>query len=142
MRPRRCGKIAVRQALPEKNPVVGAAAGRQAVLERHGGQILSGNGSGVLSGVRLARGNWRVRGKHVRPGATKTTALITVEGERDDICGRGRIHAAHGLCRNKQICEQIAFHHSLLSIRLRHQKQRCDRVNCRRGCCAHKSQFC
>jgi poly(3-hydroxybutyrate) depolymerase len=46
----------------------------------------------------LARGNWQVRGEHVRPGAIKATALITVEGERDDICGRGQTHAAHDLC--------------------------------------------
>ncbi|WP_133667641.1 polyhydroxyalkanoate depolymerase [Paraburkholderia sp. BL10I2N1] len=46
----------------------------------------------------LARGDWRVRGEHVRPGAIKATALITVEGERDDICGRGQTHAAHDLC--------------------------------------------
>jgi len=46
----------------------------------------------------LARGTWHVDGEHVRPHAIRNTALITVEGERDDICGRGQTHAAHDLC--------------------------------------------
>jgi len=46
----------------------------------------------------LARGTWAVRGKPVRPQDIRSTALITVEGERDDICGSGQTHAAHDLC--------------------------------------------
>jgi poly(3-hydroxybutyrate) depolymerase len=46
----------------------------------------------------LARGTWHVGGEHVRPHAIRETALITVEGERDDICGLGQTHAAHDLC--------------------------------------------
>ncbi|MFP3568029.1 polyhydroxyalkanoate depolymerase [Paraburkholderia sp. SIMBA_030] len=46
----------------------------------------------------LARGTWRVGGEHVRPDAIRGSALITVEGERDDICGAGQTHAAHDLC--------------------------------------------
>ncbi|CAE6871836.1 polyhydroxyalkanoate depolymerase [Paraburkholderia domus] len=46
----------------------------------------------------LARGTWRVSGEHVRPDAICKSALITVEGERDDICGAGQTHAAHDLC--------------------------------------------
>ena len=52
----------------------------------------------VFQEYRLARGIWQVHGKPVRPHAIQDTALITVEGERDDICGPGQTHAAHELC--------------------------------------------
>jgi poly(3-hydroxybutyrate) depolymerase len=48
----------------------------------------------------LAQGRFRVRGELVDPGAIERTALMTVEGERDDICAVGQTVAAHGLCRN------------------------------------------
>jgi polyhydroxyalkanoate depolymerase len=38
------------------------------------------------------------RGRAVRPGAIERTALLTVEGEKDDICGIGQTSAAHELC--------------------------------------------
>ena len=41
-----------------------------------------------------------MRGAPVDPGAIEKTALMTVEGERDDICGIGQTEAAHLLCRN------------------------------------------
>jgi poly(3-hydroxybutyrate) depolymerase len=46
----------------------------------------------------LARGRLRVRGELVTPAAIERTALMTVEGERDDICGVGQTVAAHQLC--------------------------------------------
>ena len=52
----------------------------------------------VFQEFRLARGNWCVRGQSVRPQAIRTTALLTIEGEQDDICGRGQTQAAHDLC--------------------------------------------
>jgi poly(3-hydroxybutyrate) depolymerase len=52
----------------------------------------------VFQECRLARGTWRVRGEQVRPGDIRTGALITVEGEHDDICGPGQTRAAHDLC--------------------------------------------
>jgi poly(3-hydroxybutyrate) depolymerase len=48
----------------------------------------------------LAQGRFRVREVLVDPGAVERTALMTVEGERDDICAVGQTAAAHGLCRN------------------------------------------
>jgi poly(3-hydroxybutyrate) depolymerase len=48
----------------------------------------------------LARGRFWVRGQLVDPGAIEETALMTVEGERDDICGPGQTVAAHDLCSN------------------------------------------
>jgi poly(3-hydroxybutyrate) depolymerase len=39
-----------------------------------------------------------VSGKPVHPQVIRSTTLITVEGERDNICGLGQTHAAHDLC--------------------------------------------
>jgi len=54
----------------------------------------------------LAQGRFRVRGELVDPGAIQSTALMTVEGERDDICGPGQTAAAHNLCRNLPAAKQ------------------------------------
>ena len=39
-------------------------------------------------------------GEKVEPAAISNMALMTVEGERDDICGIGQTRAAHDLCVN------------------------------------------
>jgi polyhydroxyalkanoate depolymerase len=46
----------------------------------------------------LPRGLWTCQGRPLRPQAIRRTALITVEGERDDICALGQTMAAHELC--------------------------------------------
>ena len=46
----------------------------------------------------LPLGMLKVHGRPVNPGAIKRTALLTVEGERDDICGLGQTLAAQELC--------------------------------------------
>jgi poly(3-hydroxybutyrate) depolymerase len=46
----------------------------------------------------LPLGQLKVRGRKVEPRAIKRTALLTVEGERDDICGLGQTLAAQDLC--------------------------------------------
>jgi poly(3-hydroxybutyrate) depolymerase len=48
----------------------------------------------------LARGQLEWQGRRVDPGAIRSTALLTVEGERDDICSVGQTVAAHDLCSN------------------------------------------
>jgi poly(3-hydroxybutyrate) depolymerase len=48
----------------------------------------------------LPRGLWVSRGRKVDPKAITRTALMTVEGELDDISGPGQTRAAHGLCAN------------------------------------------
>jgi poly(3-hydroxybutyrate) depolymerase len=48
----------------------------------------------------LALGQFRVRGRLVDPAAIERTALMTVEGERDDVCGPGQTVAAQTLCMN------------------------------------------
>ena len=52
----------------------------------------------VFQDFSLVYGTWNVRGELVRPQDIKTTALLTVEGELDDISGAGQTEAAHGLC--------------------------------------------
>jgi poly(3-hydroxybutyrate) depolymerase len=46
----------------------------------------------------LASGTYRYRGELVDPGNITDVALMTIEGERDDISGVGQTQAAHGLC--------------------------------------------
>lgn len=46
----------------------------------------------------LPKGKWVVRGEHVTPASIGRTALLTIEGELDDISGEGQTQAAHGLC--------------------------------------------
>jgi polyhydroxyalkanoate depolymerase len=52
----------------------------------------------VFQEHRLARGEHGYRGRTVDPSAIRRTALLTVEGERDDICAAGQTLAAHDLC--------------------------------------------
>jgi poly(3-hydroxybutyrate) depolymerase len=46
----------------------------------------------------LAEGKFIHRGRRVKPEAITDTALLTIEGERDDISGVGQTQAAHDLC--------------------------------------------
>jgi len=46
----------------------------------------------------LPNGELESCGQRVDPSLIKTTALLTVEGELDDISGDGQTEAAHGLC--------------------------------------------
>jgi poly(3-hydroxybutyrate) depolymerase len=52
----------------------------------------------VFQDFALVNGTWRVDGELVRPQDIQTTALLTVEGELDDISGAGQTRAAHDLC--------------------------------------------
>ena len=52
----------------------------------------------VFQDFSLVYGTWVVNGEPVRPQDIRTTALLTVEGELDDISGAGQTEAAHGLC--------------------------------------------
>lgn len=52
----------------------------------------------VFQDYLLPRGEWVVRGHPVRPQDIKSVALMTVEGELDDISGPGQTQAAHRLC--------------------------------------------
>jgi polyhydroxyalkanoate depolymerase len=52
----------------------------------------------VFQRAALAKGELMHRDRLVDPGAIRQTALLTVEGERDDICAVGQTAAAHTLC--------------------------------------------
>jgi poly(3-hydroxybutyrate) depolymerase len=52
----------------------------------------------VFQEHHLPRGRFVVHGEPVRPQAIRETALLTIEGELDDISGNGQTEAAHGLC--------------------------------------------
>ncbi len=52
----------------------------------------------VFQRALLAEGTLDYRGRRVKPSAIHRTALLTVEGERDDICAVGQTAAAHDLC--------------------------------------------
>jgi poly(3-hydroxybutyrate) depolymerase len=52
----------------------------------------------VFQRATLATGTMTWRGRAVDPSAVRTTALLTVEGELDDISAPGQTIAAHALC--------------------------------------------
>ena len=58
----------------------------------------------VFQDFNLVYGTWQVKGvdgrtELVRPQDIRNTALLTVEGELDDISGSGQTAAAHDLCK-------------------------------------------
>ena len=54
----------------------------------------------VFQDFALPKGRMFVRDQLVRPQAIRDTALLTIEGELDDISGNGQTEAAHALCLN------------------------------------------
>ena len=52
----------------------------------------------IFQKAELASGRYTYRDRIVDPGAIRKTALLTVEGGRDDICALGQTTAAHDLC--------------------------------------------
>jgi len=52
----------------------------------------------IFQDARLAAGKLTYRGRKVDCRVIRRTALLTVEGERDDICALGQTGAAHDLC--------------------------------------------
>jgi poly(3-hydroxybutyrate) depolymerase len=54
----------------------------------------------VFQDHALPLGTWEIEGKLVRPQDITSVALLTVEGELDDISGPGQTRAAHDLCKN------------------------------------------
>jgi poly(3-hydroxybutyrate) depolymerase len=63
----------------------------------------------VFQTHELARGALKFRGRRVNPGAIRRMGLLTVEGERDDICAVGQTVAAQDLCAG--IRPYLKVHH-------------------------------
>ena len=65
----------------------------------------------VFQDFKLVNGTWDVKGvdgkvERVRPQDIKGTALMTVEGELDDISGSGQTRAAQDLCSGVPVSER------------------------------------
>jgi poly(3-hydroxybutyrate) depolymerase len=82
----------------------------------------------VFQDYKLVHGTWEVRSPEgrpelVRPQDIKGSALLTVEGELDDISGSGQTRAAHDLCtgieagQRKHLEVQGAGHYGIFSGR-------------------------
>jgi poly(3-hydroxybutyrate) depolymerase len=63
----------------------------------------------VFQDFALVNGTWEVEGRLVRPHDISRTALLTVEGELDDISGAGQTRAAHDLCRGIDRAHQFHY---------------------------------
>ena len=65
----------------------------------------------VFQDFALVHGTWVVDGELVRPQDITTSALLTIEGELDDISGAGQTRAAHDLCTG--IPKSRQFHYDV-----------------------------
>jgi poly(3-hydroxybutyrate) depolymerase len=61
-------------------------------------RVLSRDRAAHLPGIRAAARQARMARRAIDPSAIRRTMLLTVEGERDDICAVGQTVAAHDLC--------------------------------------------
>ena len=66
----------------------------------------------VFQEFALVNGTWSIDGQLVRPQDIRRTALLTIEGELDDISGAGQTQAAHDLCSG--IPEANHFHYDVV----------------------------
>ncbi len=63
----------------------------------------------VFQDCALVNGTWTVKGEPVKPQDITTTALLTIEGELDDISGAGQTRAAHDLCQGVPKTRQFHY---------------------------------
>ena len=66
----------------------------------------------VFQDFALVNGTWVVKGTTVRPQDITSSALLTIEGELDDISGAGQTRAAHDLCTGIPKARQ--FHYDVV----------------------------
>jgi poly(3-hydroxybutyrate) depolymerase len=77
----------------------------------------------VFQEFALPKGRMFVREELVRPQAIRAPALLTIEGELDDISGNGQTEAAHVLClnipreRREHFCAPGVGHYGIFSGR-------------------------
>jgi poly(3-hydroxybutyrate) depolymerase len=81
----------------------------------------------VFQEHRLPLGTWKVRGQLVEPHRITRTAMMTIEGELDDISGNGQTEAAHALCTGIPAARRAHFmvpglgHYGIFSGRRWHE---------------------
>jgi poly(3-hydroxybutyrate) depolymerase len=63
----------------------------------------------VFQRFALVNGDWTIDGQAVRPQDIRDTALLTIEGELDDISGAGQTEAAHELCSGIALTERAHY---------------------------------
>lgn len=68
----------------------------------------------IFQQATLATGEMTYRGRKVDPSAIRRTALLTVEGEKDDICSIGQTVAAQDLCTS--IRPYMRQHHVQIGV--------------------------
>ncbi|WP_374013619.1 polyhydroxyalkanoate depolymerase [Pseudoxanthomonas koreensis] len=77
----------------------------------------------VFQEFLLPRGKWNVGRELVQPAAIRHSALMTIEGELDDISGLGQTRAAHDLCtgipkaKHQHLTVEGAGHYGIFSGR-------------------------
>ncbi len=65
----------------------------------------------VFQDFALVNGTWEIDGQLVRPQDIRTSALLTIEGELDDISGSGQTRVAQELCAG--IPQSRLFHYDV-----------------------------
>jgi len=68
----------------------------------------------IFQTYELPRGVMKYRGQTIDLGAIRNSALLTIEGEKDDIAAPGQSFAAHALCTN--LPEEMHGHHLQLGV--------------------------
>lgn len=63
----------------------------------------------VFQNHSLPKGEMFWHGQQVNPAAIRRTALLTVEGQADTICGNGQTLAAHTLCSGLKNTQRYAY---------------------------------
>ncbi|MEO7151975.1 MAG: polyhydroxyalkanoate depolymerase, partial [Burkholderiaceae bacterium] len=63
----------------------------------------------VFQDFSLVQGTWEIGGHLVRPQDIHDTAMLTIEGELDDISGAGQTKAAHALCTGIPLERQFHY---------------------------------
>lgn len=88
----------------------------------------------VFQEFQLPRGEWEIDGRRVDPAAITRTALMTIEGELDDISGLGQTRAAQKLCSNIPASRKLHYtvpgagHYGIFSGR-RWRKTICPKIS-------------
>lgn len=68
----------------------------------------------IFQTYELPKGNMKYKGQRIDLGAIRNSALLTIEGEKDDISAPGQSFAAHALCKN--LPEEMHGHHLQPSV--------------------------